>query len=167
MKIFLSAMDNATCAATHGRIPFSEYFTSKVPQLKWNLMSFYSVRGNMKSYRIVKDHSQEVLIDSGAHSFQKGKKVDWQRYTEQYAEFIAKEDSPKMLGYFEMDVDNILVYDEVLRLRKILESASDKIIPVWHKNRGIADYQQMCKDYAGKIIAITGLEMRIYKTINI
>ena len=55
-----------------------------------------------------------------------------------------------------MDVDNIIGYEKVLELRKILENVSDKIIPVWHYNRGIDDYIQMCKDYAGKIVAITG-----------
>ena len=57
-----------------------------------------------------------------------------------------------------MDVDNIIGYDKVLELRKILESASNKIIPVWHKNRGIEEYKKMCQDYAGKIIAITGFK---------
>ena len=57
-----------------------------------------------------------------------------------------------------MDVDNIIGYDNVLQLRKMLESVSSKIIPVWHKNRGIEEYKKMCKDYSGKIIAITGFK---------
>lgn len=57
-----------------------------------------------------------------------------------------------------MDVDNIIGYEKVLGLRKILEAASDKIIPVWHKNRGIDDFKAMCEKYAGKIIAITGFK---------
>ena len=63
-----------------------------------------------------------------------------------------------MIGYFEMDVDNIIGYEKVLELRKILESVSDKIIPVWHKNRGIEDFKKMCKQYSGKIIAVTGFK---------
>jgi hypothetical protein len=46
----------------------------------------------------------------------------------------------------------------VLELRKILESVSDKIIPVWHKNRGVQDFKDMCKKYAGKVVAITGFK---------
>ena len=99
-----------------------------------------------------------MLVDSGAHSFQKGKKVDWDKYTEDYAEFIKKFDKPNVLGYFEMDVDNIIGYNKVLELRKVLEKVSNKIIPVWHKNRGISEYKKMCKDYSGKIVAITGFK---------
>lgn len=106
----------------------------------------------------IRDNSEEILIDSGAHSFQKGVKVDWLKYTQQYAEFIKKFDKPNVIGYFEMDVDNIIGYEKVLELRKILESVSDKIIPVWHKNRGINEYKKMCEQYAGKIIAITGFK---------
>ena len=57
-----------------------------------------------------------------------------------------------------MDVDNIIGYEKVLELRKILESVSNKIIPVWHKNRGIEEYKKMCKEYAGRVIAITGFK---------
>lgn len=98
------------------------------------------------------------MIDSGAFSFQRGKKVDWLEYTKEYAEFIKEFDRPNVVGYFEMDVDNIIGYDKVLELRKILEGVSNKIIPVWHKNRGIEEYRKMCRDYKGKIVAITGFK---------
>jgi hypothetical protein len=73
-----------------------------------------------------------------------------------YAEFIKNFDKPNVVGYFEMDIENIIGYENVLELRKILESVSNKIIPVWHPQRGIPDYIEMCKKYAGKIIAIGG-----------
>lgn len=57
-----------------------------------------------------------------------------------------------------MDIDRVVGYDKVLQLRNVLESVSDKIIPVWHKNRGIADYKAMCEKYSGKWIAITGFK---------
>ena len=96
------------------------------------------------------------MIDSGAHSFQKGTKVEWTDYTKEYADFIQEFDDDKVLGYFEMDVDNILGYERVVELRRILESTSDKIIPVWHKNRGIGDFHRMCGEYSGRIVGITG-----------
>lgn len=145
MKIFLSAIE--------GQKEIPQIFAGK---MKWNLMSYYAIRKNTAMAEYIRDNSEEILIDSGAHSFQKGKKVDWVKYTQEFADFIKKYDRPNVIGYFEMDVDNIIGYDKVLELRKILENVSDKIIPVWHYNRGIDDYIQMCKDYAGKIVAITG-----------
>lgn len=126
--------------------------------MKWNLMSYYYIKSNPQLAEFIRDHSEEVLIDSGAHSFQKGKKVDWVEFTKNYAEFIKQYDRPNVVGYFEMDVDNILGYERVLELRKILENVSDKIIPVWHKNRGVQGFKDMCREYAGKIVAITGFK---------
>lgn len=143
MKIFLSAMESP-----------GNYICDAIGSLKYNLMSFYYLK--QPTFEKVLKHSELMLIDSGAHSFQKGKKVDWVAYTRKYAAWIQANDCPKILGYFEMDVDNAIGYDKVLQLRAILESVSDKIIPVWHKNRGIPEYQKMCQQYAGKIIAITG-----------
>ena len=118
---------------------------------------FYYIKKEEVFKEIIKK-SELILIDSGAHSFQKGKKVDWVEYTKKYANWIKENDCDKILGYFEMDVDNVIGYENVLELRKILESVTDKIIPVWHKNRGIEDFKKMCKDYQGKIIAITGFK---------
>ena len=151
MKIFLSAVENQNIVQT---------LVKEGTKMKYNLMSFFYIRASKKSElaKFVRDNSEEVLIDSGAHSFQKGVKVDWVEYTKQYAQFIKEFDRPNVVGYFEMDVDNIIGYDKVLELRKILENVSNKIIPVWHKNRGIQDFKDMCKKYAGKVIAITGFK---------
>lgn len=152
MKIFLSAIDKWTLGElkrTHSEI-------------LWNLLSYYQIRGKgaekEKLFLDTLQASKAMLIDSGAHSFQKGKKVDWEAYTREYAAWIQKHDCPKILGYFEMDVDNIIGYDRVLQLRRILTAVSDKIIPVWHKNRGIEDFKAMCREYRGRIVAITGFQ---------
>ena len=146
MKVFLSAIEG------------QQEIPRKLKRMKYNLMSYYAIRGRVDNAFYIRDKSEEILIDSGAHSFQKGKKVDWVKYTEEYAEFIKKFDKPNVVGYFEMDVDNIIGYDKVLELRKILENVSNKIIPVWHKNRGLDDFKKMCQDYKGKVIAITGFK---------
>jgi hypothetical protein len=148
MKVFLSALEAS---------PEFYYINSKIDNYKYNLMSFYYIKKEEVFKEIIKK-SELILIDSGAHSFQKGKKVDWVEYTKKYANWIKENDCDKILGYFEMDVDNVIGYESVLELRKILESVTDKIIPVWHKNRGIEDFKKMCKDYQGKIIAITGFK---------
>ena len=149
MIVFLSALESS---------PEFEQINKNISNYKYNLMSYYYLRNKKDYAEIIKKKSELVIIDSGAHSFQKGKKVDWIQYTKEYADFIKKYDDSKVLGYFEMDVDNIISYDKVLELRKILENVSNKIIPVWHKNRGIQDYKEMCKKYANKIIAVTGFK---------
>jgi hypothetical protein len=99
------------------------------------------------------------MIDSGAHSFQKGVHVDWESYTHEYARFIREFDRPNVVGYFEMDVDNTIGYENVLRLRETLRSESgvpEKTIPVWHKNRGIDEFKAMRREMSGHVAAITG-----------
>lgn len=158
MKIFLSALENGggnlhedTWLANIEKMPF---------KMKYNLMSYYYLRSEkqLEKAQWIRDHSEEILIDSGAHSFQKGKKVDWIKYTYDYANFIKNFDRQNVIGYFEMDVDVVIGYENVKKLRKILMSVSDKIIPVWHRNRGIAEYLNMCQEFSGKIIAITGFK---------
>lgn len=158
MKIFLSAIENTTSSKNAGVVNMAELIVKKGIRMKYNLMSFFYIRQRMQLATFIRDNTDEILIDSGAHSFQKGKKVDWLEYTKKYAEFIKEFDRPNVIGYFEMDVDNIIGYDKVLELRKLLEQVSNKIIPVWHKNRGIEEYKKMCKDYAGKVVAITGFK---------
>lgn len=156
MKIFLSALENGASCTDH--TPLAYFFVQKGLHMKWNLMSYYYIKNQMRIAEMIRDNSELVMIDSGAHSFQKGVKVNWEQYTKQYAEFIKKFDRKNVVGYFEMDVDNILGYDKVLALRNELEKVSNKIIPVWHKNRGIDEYKKMCKQYANKVIAITGFK---------
>jgi hypothetical protein len=148
MKIFLSALETNSCDGV----------VKRIGALKWNLCSYYYIRKCLGNYELILNHSENTMVDSGAHSFQYGIKVDWEKYTHEYAAFIKKYDCAKTLGYFEMDVDNIIGYDEVLKLRAVLEKASNKIIPVWHKNRGISEYEKMCREYTGRIIAITGFK---------
>lgn len=160
MKIFLSALENGSTCYDSGK-PLAHYFVESGIPMKWNLMSYYYIKGNPQLAEYIRDHSEEVMIDSGAHSFQRGKKVDWVEYTKQYAEFIKTYDRPNVVGYFEMDVDGVIGYDNVLKLRKILESASDKIIPVWHDCRGVDEFKRMCEEYAGKVIAFSGIRGEI------
>lgn len=147
MKVFLSGLEAS------GEF---HQIDATIPKYKYILCSFYYIKQPI--FERILSKSELMIIDSGAHSFQKGKKVDWVEYTKKYAEWIKENDCEKIVGYFEMDVDNIIGYERVLELRKILESVSDKIIPVWHKNRGIDEFKAMCKQYAGKVVAITGFK---------
>lgn len=150
MKIFLSSVEGSGVKDAIREI-------SKTTKMKYNLMSFYYIRShNLQYAEEIRDNTELIMIDSGAHSFQFGKKEDFEEYTKEYASFIEKFDRPNVVGYFEMDIDNIIGYDKVLELRKILEASSNKIIPVWHPNRGIKDFEEMCKNYSGKVVAIGG-----------
>lgn len=149
MKVFLSSLEVG---------PDTHDILDAIPSLRWNLMSYFYIRKKREFAHEIKQRSELIMIDSGAHSFQKGTKVEWDEYTKEYAAFIQAFDEDKVLGYFEMDVDNILGYEKVVALRGILELVSDKIIPVWHKNRGIEDFHRMCREYAGRIIGITGFQ---------
>ena len=158
MKIMLSALENAQLSKAEGGGSIAQAIVKSGIDMKYNLMSYFYIRPRVELAEFIRDHTEEVMIDSGAHSFQKGVKVDWVKYTEEYADFIRRFDRPNVVGYFEMDVDNIIGYDKVKALRNILLRASDKIIPVWHKNRGIQDFKEMCQSHKGKIVAITGFK---------
>lgn len=152
MKVFLSGFDTSvdnvlrTVETSNTQIPFA-------------LASFYHIqKSGYKNFKTTLEHCDEMLIDSGAHSFQKGKQVPWEEYTDKYAQFIKEHDCDKILGYFEMDVDNQIGYERVLQLRKKLLAVTDKIIPVWHKNRGIDEFKKMCHETKGNIVAVTGFK---------
>lgn len=170
MKIFLSGTDTGHSMNGVKRLYNESRETGRPPMhlpdetrpFMWNLMSFHYIRngGLERDWApALRDASRLLLIDSGAHSFQKGKKVNYEEFTHEYAAFISRFDRPNVLGYFEMDVDNVIGYDAVRHLRRILESESghpDKIIPVWHKGRGLDDFKRMCEENAGRVVAITG-----------
>lgn len=159
MKIMLSALENASQAACEGSQPIAKILVNRGIRMKWNLMSYYYVKGAREPLAaFIRDNSEAVMIDSGAHSFQFGKKVNWKSYTEEYANFIKRFDRKNVVGYFEMDIENVIGFDAVLELRKILENVSNKIIPVWHPLRGINNYEEMCRQYAGRVIAIGGFK---------
>lgn len=157
MKIFLSSLENCSANKDKYRVNnLSSMLMERNVQMKWNLMSYYYLQGKDAVAEQIRDNSEEIMIDSGAHSFQFGIKTDFAEYTKKYAEFIKRFDRPNVVGYFEMDIENVIGMEKVLELRKYLEHATDKVIPVWHKGRGIDDYLKMCEAYAGKVIAIGG-----------
>lgn len=149
MIIYLAAIEYSTGLK-------SIYPKIKDHYLKYGLVSFFYLKSQEELDNILKKVDY-LLIDSGAHSFQHGMKVDFDEYTFEYMQFIKRNtNNPQIIGFFEMDVDNVLGYEKVLKYREVLESVSDKIIPVWHNNRGVDDFIDMCKKYSGKKISITG-----------
>lgn len=134
----------------------SEYANFPEHILKYGLVSYYYVK-NTKKLNEILEKVDYLLIDSGAHSFQHGIKIDIDAFCDEYIEFIKENtNNPRVLGFFELDVDNIYGYEKILQLRRRLEKVSNKIIPVWHNNRGIDNFIEMCKEYSGRRVSITG-----------
>lgn len=93
------------------------------------------------------DNADLFLLDSGAFTFMNNVKgnVNWNAYIDNYISFI-KDNGIK--NYFELDIDVIVGYDEVKRIRgKIERETGIKSIPVWHKSRGIEEYKRLVSDY--------------------
>lgn len=90
---------------------------------------------------------KDFLLDSGAFTYMtgNGSAVDWEEYIDHYADFINRN---KVKKFIELDIDAIVGYEEVKRLRKILiQKTNHQPIPVWHKNRGREEYLHMCDEF--------------------
>lgn len=107
---------------------------------------------NPSDHRLFEDY----LLDSGAFTFmfsKKDHKVDWNEYIDRYAAYV-KQNGIK--NYFELDIDSIVGYDNVLKLRSKLEQKVGwQCIPVWHYSRGKEEFSKMCESH--KYVAIGGI----------
>lgn len=108
--------------------------------------------------------SEMFLLDSGAFTFLQNAKahVDWDRYIENYAEFINQNN---VKYFFELDIDAIVGYSKVVDFREKLERLTQKkCIPVWHRNRGYQEYLRLCELY--DYIAIGGIAIKEIKPVE-
>lgn len=106
----------------------------------------------------------DFLLDSGAFTFMQNDKThtDWKEYTKRYADFIVRNNIQK---FFELDIDSVVGYKEVLKNRELLEDLTGrKCIPVWHKSRGSEEYKRMCHSY--DYVAIGGIVAKEIKPEN-
>lgn len=109
------------------------------------LESFYYVNDDTK--RLL-PYFGDFLLDSGAFTFMQGKggSPNWDEYIERYANFIKEN---KVQKYFELDIDSVVGYERVKKYRKQLETLVGwECIPVWHKSRGVKEFQKMCDEYS-------------------
>lgn len=123
-----------------------------VGSCKYSLETFYGLENKTKTVERIKNKTFDMfLLDSGAFTFmaqqRKGskEKTNWYEYLNSYIEFINKHD----VEYFlELDIDSIVGYEEVKKMTKILEERTcKKCIPVFHKSRGLEEWERMCKEY--------------------
>lgn len=121
----------------------------------------------LESFAYVKEWQTEripvfkrFLLDSGAFTFAFGKgtkgKIDWDAYIDRYAAYIKTNSVEQFL---ELDIDKLVGYEEVKRLRSVLEEKTGKpCIPVWHLSRGKDEWFRMCDEY--ERVAIGGIATR-------
>lgn len=124
----------------------------------YRLESYHNI-SNQERKRV--NEYKDFILDSGAFTYLNGAdgNIDWDRYVEQYANFIIKY---KVKNFIELDIDPIVGIKEVERLRSKLEKLTNlKSILVWHKSRGKDYWLKMVKEY--NYVAIGGIVTREIK----
>ena len=127
-------------------------FIKEVYNTPYLLESFYYI----KEWQLpIIKNCQLFLLDSGAFTFMNGSKgeVDFNAYLDRYIDFINKNN---IKYFFELDIDSVVGYENVKKLRTKLEQGTGKkCIPVWHKSRGLEEWKKMCQEY--DYVAIGGI----------
>ena len=133
-----------------------DILSEKAPQLNV-LESFYTVDACLTK---LIPRSNSFMLDSGAFSFFSGKrKIDWDKYIARYISYINDND---VKLFFELDIDKIIGYDCVKKIRRRLERETGKRpIPVWHKHLGKEEFLRMCDEY--DYVAIGGIASKEIK----
>lgn len=136
MDVYLAAAITCNIQVMKDRTDYKELF----------LLDSYAYASDALRYYVPK--VGKFLLDSGAFTFvgsKKTKDVDWISYVDQYADFV-KANNIEL--FFELDIDALIGYEKVVKLRKRLEARAERqCIPVWHKTRGKQNFIDMCKDY--------------------
>lgn len=142
-------------AATCGIYDSSKSILAQIPYV---LESFYYI----KDFQIPLIKKADLfLLDGGAFTFMNTVKgnVNWNEYIRKYIDFINGND---VKYYFELDIDKIVGYEKVKKIRSQLEEETGKqCIPVWHKSRGIDDFKKLVDKY--EYIAIGGFAIKDIK----
>lgn len=136
---------------------FSSILKHKIPYV---LETFYYLNQNKgKVATQIKENIHKFdsfLLDSGAFTFMNNSKkseINFDKYVENYANFINQYD---VKYFFELDIDTVVGYKEVKRLRNKLEHLTNKqCIPVWHRSRGKDDWLDTIKNY--NYVAVGGI----------
>lgn len=158
MKLFLAALETTTYV-----LPAAKERAGADWKPPYILESFHWRTAESKAAQA---YAGELMLDSGAFTFLKSKPkngIDWNRYIDEYAEYIKDATSVSgIVNYFELDIDNVVGYENVRRLRGKLEGLVGRpSIPVWHRSRGKADFLAMCRDYP--YVAIGGIAAKHIK----
>lgn len=111
-----------------------------------DILSSYFYCKNIPELTAVIPETRDFMLDSGVFSFiNSGKKVDYDRYIHEYADYI-KENNIR--AYVELDVDQLIGVKDTRKLRDRLEGLVGwRSISVWHTIRGKESFLQDSRDY--------------------
>ena len=158
MRLMLASFDSDVRA-----IPLEE-----LKLCKYALMSFFYLEKSAeeKAFEILQKLNKEdrFILDSGAFTLFTSKKlnIDFDAYLDRYINFINKYDIKR---FIELDIDAVVGYKKVLKMRKKLEEKTGKkCMPVWHLSRGIKAYKEIVRDY--EYICIGGLGNKEIKPVD-
>jgi len=117
----------------------------KVPYL---LASFLYLRNNPELLQRVAPFKRFLMLDSGAHTYQKpSKETDWDRYVWEYAKFVSMY-SNLIDEYVELDIENKVGLEQVEKWREFLVRKTGRVpVVVWHKERGKEYWLYMVRKY--------------------
>ena len=134
-----------------GGDPDINVIASLMPPEKLNILTSFQYKSGLKGYK--PRQFKNFIADSGAFTaMNAGKKID-DNYIEQYIKWINEND---IQNFVEMDLDEIIGYEDVLKLRKKIEiQTGKKVIPVWHNCRGAEGWRQMCYEYPYVAISLS------------
>ena len=134
-----------------GGNPTIDVITTIAPPEKINVLTSFQYKNNLKGYK--PRQFKNFMADSGAFTaMNAGKKID-DNYIDQYIKWINEND---IQNFVEMDLDEIIGYEDVLKLRKKIEiQTGKKPIPVWHNVRGEDGWRQMCYEYPYVAISLS------------
>lgn len=107
------------------------------------LESFFYMNNNVVSNL---KNFEDFLLDSGAFTFiHNDKSCNFVEYQSKYINFINKYN---IKHFFELDIDKVIGYEEVKKLRHELEQKTEKkCIPVFHLERGLDEWKKLCAEY--------------------
>lgn len=121
------------------------------------LMSFYYIDDVV--VRLI-PRFKNFMLDSGAFTYLvSGKHINWDEYVSRYIDFIK---TYKVEKFFELDIDPLIGYEKVKKIRQRIEHETGKqCIPVWHRSRGKEEFLRMCEEYP--YVALGGIAVKEIK----
>lgn len=145
MKIFLAGQTHCTGKREELDV---------IGKVNLNILESFYYRDDVVTKAI--PYLKNFLLDSGAFTFftsSVSQNIVWEEYLDKYAQYINENNVDH---FFELDIDPLIGYKNVLKLRERLEKQVNKpCIPVWHKSRGKDEFIRMCQEY--DYVAIGGI----------